>query len=338
MSETLIATFVRIPFIFKSLHELLFLDGPFFRGKVNPENQRHNEIQACNIAYCLRLGPNCVASDKDALLMIMPFVEGHALSSKDLNGASLSCRLGEMIHTLHAYSESYPTRYTLLERLKIHYQKGKNSGIAYPTGFDQSVATVLNKPSDASSVPCHGDLNPSNVLIRNDEIFIIDWANATWDDPFVDLSYISLLTNMTDEQERVFLKAYFGREATSHELERLKEGQSKIYLITAAIWLRYSESLEDQQLTYHERVVKLDAQLNDPSLKNAREYLREGKVVDLRSDSKEAIKAYALSFYKAYLLVTHRCLHNNFKQASKPINLASTSRFFPHRYKNTALH
>lgn len=69
-------------------------------------------------------------------------------------------------------------------------------------------------------------------------------------------------------------------------------------MITSTIWLRYSESLEDQRVPYHDRVAKLDTQLNDPLLKNAQDYLRKGQVINLRSNSKEDIKASTLVFTK----------------------------------------
>lgn len=271
-----------------------------FLDPKHPENQRHNEILANKIGYQLHLGPECIFADQNALLIIMPFIEGHTLTSKDFENLPLIPNLGKMLATLHNFGEDYPTRYTLLERLQIHYEKGRKSGIAYPTGFDSSVKAMLNEEITSEKLaPSHGDLNPSNILIGDLEMYIIDWANATWDDPFNDLGYISLLSNMGKENEEKFLESYFGRESSSQDFKSLEKAKLKVYLITAAIWLRYSNN--DPSIPYFERVAKLDAELHSNSLKKASEYLREGKVVDLRTASKKEITSYALSFYKAFL-------------------------------------
>lgn len=284
------------------LHEnkyvLRFLDPK------HPPHQRTNEIYVSKLAGTLKLGPYCVVSDCNALVMIMPFIEGHALTHADLDITNI-CALGKMIRCLHNYQGDYPTRFTLLERLKTHYQKAINAGVAYPSGFKESVETLQEIPRDLWR-PCHGDFNPSNILLSGNDIYLIDWANATWDDPFSDLSCISFLTNMSEEQECAFLRAYLGREPSQMDYDRLKHVQNKSCLITAAIWLRCAETPEDKKIPLQERVTRLDAELCSPTLKSAQDYLREGKVVNLQTDSKEAIRAYGLAFYKEYLCRTKK--------------------------------
>ncbi len=270
-----------------------------FLDSKQPEYQRHNEINAHKIGYQLQLAPECVFADQNAFLMIIPFIQGHTLSFKDLENPQTIALLGRMIATLHHFDGEYPTRYTLLDRLRIHYEKMVRSGIAYPTGFDESVRDAFNKITTNALVPTHGDLNPSNILIGDHGIYMIDWTTATWDDPFNELGYISLLSNLGKEKEREFLESYFGRQPTADDYSMLEQAKLKAYLTTAAIWLRYSDN--DLSIPYSERVAKLDAQLRSDSLKKASEYLKEGKVVDPRTASREEMTSYALSFYKAYL-------------------------------------
>ena len=166
----------------------------------HPRETRQNEIQALNIGNKLGVAPECVFSDRDAVLTVMPFVQGHPSHHPDDYQLS---QLGAMIRKLHDYSESYPTRYSLQDRISQHYQKGIKFGIAYPTGFDREVQNVLSKSSSRSLVPSHGDLNPSNILIDDScgDINIIDWTTATLEDPFFDLSFFCLLSNLSSLQE-----------------------------------------------------------------------------------------------------------------------------------------
>lgn len=264
------------------------------------KEMRQNEIQALNIGNKLGIAPGCVFSDPDAVLMIMPFIQGRPLHHP--NDHQLS-QLGTIIRKLHNYSDSYPTRYSLKDRISLHYQKAIKAGVAYPTGFDQEVQNVLNKSSSRSLVPSHGDLNPSNILIDDSSgaINIIDWTTATLEDPFFDLSFFSLLSNLSPLQEEAFLEAYFGRKPSEKEREILKEEKAKVCLLTAAIWLRFSETPADMALPLESRIAALDAELYSPNLKSIQDYLGESIVVDLNTAPKSEVKSYALSFYKAYL-------------------------------------
>ncbi len=264
------------------------------------EEMRHNEIQALNIGNKLGIAPGSVFSDQHAVLMVMPFIQGRPLQHPD--GEQLS-QLGAKIRKLHEYSDSYPTRYSLKDRIGLHYQKGIKAGVAYPTGFAQEVENILNKSSSRSLVPSHGDLNPSNILIDDSsgEIQLIDWTTATREDPFFDLSFFSLLSNLSPPQEEVFLEAYFGRKPSAKEREILKEEKAKVCLLTAAIWLRFSETPEEIGLPLESRIAALDAELSSPALRSIQDYLGEGLVVDLNTAPKSEVKSYALSFYKAYL-------------------------------------
>ncbi len=264
------------------------------------KEMRQNEIQALKIGNKLGIAPRCVFSDQNAVLVLMPFIEGHSLRHPE-NRQLL--QLGKMLRALHNYSDSYPTRYSLRDRMEQHYKKGIKSGIAYPTGFDQEIQAMLSKPCLRSLVPSHGDLNPSNILVNDssNSINIIDWTTATWEDPFADLSYFCLLSNLSFAQEKIFLESYFGRTPSEKEYEILKEEKAKVCLLTATLWLRYSETEEERSLPLASRVSALDAELCSNTLKSAQDYLREGIVVDLNTASKSAIKSYALSFYKAYL-------------------------------------
>ena len=264
------------------------------------KEMRQNEILALKIGNKLGIAPHCVFSDQNAVLMVMPFIEGHALRQpKDCQ----LLQLGKMVRALHNYSDSYPTRYSVKDRVEQHYKKVIKSGIAYPTGFDQEIQAMLSKPCLRSLVPSHGDLNPSNILVNDssNSINIIDWTTATWEDPFADLSYFCLLSNLSFAQEKIFLESYFGRTPSEKEYEILKEEKAKVCLLTATLWLRYSETEEERALPLASRVSALDAELCSSTLKSVQDYLREGIVVDLNTAPKSAIKSYALSFYKAYL-------------------------------------
>lgn len=271
-----------------------------FLSLSHSQEMRKNEIQAISIGNKIGVAPRLTFFDTEAILMVMPFVKGHSLCQPDSDQLK---KIGIMLKKLHDYSSSYPIKYSLNDRLLKHYQKGKTLGIAYPTGFEEEMKKIFDDKEFSVLVPCHGDLNPSNILVNeySQDIVLIDWTSATMEDPFFDLGFFCLLSNLSAFDERVFLEAYYGRKPTKYEIERLSDKKANICLLTATIWFRFSETKEEMQLPLDVRIAALDNELYSAELKPIQEYLKEGIVVHINKAPKSEIRSYALSFYKAYL-------------------------------------
>lgn len=103
-----------------------------------------------------------------------------------------------------------------------------------------------------------------------------------------------MTNNLSPEQERIFLNAYFERDPKQQEWQQLNTAKRKYYLVVASIWFRFAEVPGEQ-------TALIDQKLESSTLKSAREHLKEGSVVNIRTAPKEEILQYALSFYRAYL-------------------------------------
>jgi thiamine kinase-like enzyme len=258
------------------------------------ESFRMDEVAAHRAAASVGAAPEIIYAETHAEYIIMPFVEGHSLSSEDLKNEELIRSLAATIKRVHDFSGPYPEKATTLaERVDHNYKRGLESGYAFPSGFAEEVEKVLQQKPE-TVVPSHGDLNRGNILVNRNKISIIDWANGTFDDPFTDLCYITLINALNPHQEELFLSSYFGRSPTKAEWQRLKAAKRKYYLVVAAIWFRFAEVPQEQ-------VSLIDQKFAASVLKDADDYLKEGTVVNIRTAPKEDVLQYALSFYKAYL-------------------------------------
>lgn len=269
-------------------------------------SERAGEIQAQRVGYCLGIAPPCTYVDEESTLIVMPFVPGHLFNGEDLANPAVVEQLGKKIALLHHFCGDFPTRNRLLERIAIQYGKGVREGVSFPSGFGEAVAVATAKCRSRPLVPTHGDLNRGNILVSGEEVTFIDWTNATWDDPFSDLGYLSLLSNMSEEQERGLLRAYFGRPATAEELRELHGVKREVCLLAATVWLRCWGGKEPP-----------DERLNSPTLPKAEEYLRSGRVVNPYKGSKEAVLDYGLSFYRSYLERGSRELETSRRETSQ---------------------
>ena len=274
---------------------------------LKPSTFRNQEVQAQTIANKLDLAPEVVFADPDPMIIIMPFVEGHTLTAEDLNDDKILTKLGQMIRTLHSYSGEFSKKISQVSRACKHYERALEKRIAFPTSFQQHYDQFVAEQEGQQKCKtfCHGDLNPGNVLVGRDRLYIIDWTNATWDNPHNDLGYLTLFINMTDEQSRIFLNGYHGRESTPEEWLQLKLGEKRTAFLAATVWFDFSENAEDQKIPKEIRIKNLDQQLANPEIKTARYYIQEKKRCGPDPSSTEEFRLYAIAYLKEYLLASH---------------------------------
>ena len=123
-------------------------------------------------------------------------------------GKTLAAMMEEHPENLDEYLEKFVDI-----QLKMHAQKvpllnklkDKMSRKISETGLNATIRYELNVRLE--SMPkhtklCHGDYNPSNVIIRDDgEAFVIDWAHATQGNASADIARTYLMLNLTYNQK-----------------------------------------------------------------------------------------------------------------------------------------
>ncbi|HDR1123081.1 TPA: phosphotransferase, partial [Pasteurella multocida] len=57
-------------------------------------------------------------------------------------------------------------------------------------------------------VPCHNDLVPENILIKDNRIYFIDWEYSGMNHPLFDIAAFFLESKLLQEQQESFLKYY----------------------------------------------------------------------------------------------------------------------------------
>lgn len=263
---------------------------------------RQNEILATGIASQLDIAPKLLFSDPENLIIIMPFIQGHTLTKKDLTDENILKKLGEALRKLHQYSGNFPQIRTQTDRVKKHYERGQKKNIAYPSSYQKIYDNYIKENTKNNPhVFSHGDLNPSNIMVTHDRIYFIDWSSATWDDPYNDLAYLSWLSGMDPHQSKLFLQSYLGRNPTSQELDALCLAQKRTTFLTASVWLDFSESPEERSKPKQQRIEELDRLLASSDLKTGFEYINEGIAINPKTASSKEIRLYALGFLKEYL-------------------------------------
>ena len=96
---------------------------------------------------------------------------------------------------------------------------------ALPDDIDDFLAKMYEYENALSDPPspvglCHNDIWVGNLL-DDGNVRILDWEFAGMGDVYFDLAAPANFNSMTDDNERVFLEAYFG-ECTDEHIRRLK--------------------------------------------------------------------------------------------------------------------
>lgn len=270
-----------------------------------PAQKRAKEVQAHQIAAQMGIAPKLLYVDKKANVLLMPFVDGHTLSFVDLKSPRVLRNLGKSLQKFHSYSGSFDQNRTQLARVKKHYERALKKGVSFPTIMAKVYEEYVKESQlleKEEKVLCHGDLNPNNILVTDDgNILIIDWTNATWEDPCAEIAYLTFLSGFTPRQTEAFLQAYLGRSPTVSELNQLNLYQKRVSFLTSTIWFDFSESPDALKVPMKERVDHLDRHLRSPCLMTGTDYIRSGEIVSPTSGDHDAIKWTALGFLKTYI-------------------------------------
>src|SRR5262249_14875942 len=90
---------------------------------------------------------------------------------------------------------------------------------------------------------CHGDLNPSNILITKDgDVFVVDWESASLAPPETDIAFLTATSNRlwrSGRPLRAFVRSYQKHAATlSRTLDVYRELDDLERDINRASWRR----------------------------------------------------------------------------------------------------
>ncbi|WP_027334231.1 phosphotransferase [Mycoplasma elephantis] len=116
-------------------------------------------------------------------------------------------KIADCLKELHNSKLSFP-KFNLKNRINKYLQimKNKNINIEKVNSYYHRINKILSNMS--KNIPCHNDLWLQNMLIKNNKIYIVDWEYATMGDKHFDLAYFIESSNLTDEQETLFLNRY----------------------------------------------------------------------------------------------------------------------------------
>lgn len=192
--------------------------------RIRDPNGNCNEIYAMLQAAELNIAPKVfyIAPDQQAILM--DFVDGSTLSSRQAHDPISIGRIARGISLIHSIPNLAKLKLSFFDVVKRSYEKVLEKGqFSIEAKEIMDNFTNVNEhlsQMDQPKVTIHGDLNPRNIFMGLKGVQFIDWSESKWEDPFHDIAYFSLMNYYNDEEENVFLNNYLNR--TSTPIERMR--------------------------------------------------------------------------------------------------------------------
>lgn len=182
-------------------------DNLVSKNKFSVESVYFDEITGVKItkflndSYALNHGR---IANKDILRQI-------ALKLKEFHESKLEFK--NIFNIFNIYEEYF----SLLKEKDIFYKYHEKMN--YILEAFNTIALYFQKQS-IHLCPCHNDLVPENILVK-DKIYFIDWEYSGKNDPLWELANFITESRLNDELAKVFLESYFNRSVTQKEKKHL---------------------------------------------------------------------------------------------------------------------
>lgn len=191
---------------------------------INSYEDREREAYVSRIAGGHGIAPQVYYVDSKLEGMIIEFIPGRTILKKDLEHPEDIISFAQFLRKLHEIPmEKYEATSPLQrgdEWLSIAQKENKS----FPSQFDTIAKKIDEVEEVLSNMPAqkvfiHNDLMPLNIMIDNSSYKLIDWPEAGSGHPFWDLTTFSDFNNLSDEEIKILLHEYLGRDATQKEMD-----------------------------------------------------------------------------------------------------------------------
>ncbi len=219
---------------------------------------RKADEQATRITSNLGVNAPLVFYDASTGVQITRFIENGVTMSTSVFADPGSVRRAALsFRKLHTSGAKFRNRFDdkAIAHSYIELLTKKNAPL--PDGYDrvqreaETIRSALAQ-SCGELVACHNDPAPENLIDTGERVYILDWEFGGNNDPFWDLADLAVETNFTEEQDRLLLETYLGREPKLSEYGRMVLQKSMVFLLWT-LWGVLQEANKNPRPAYHFR-------------------------------------------------------------------------------------
>lgn len=217
---------------------------------------RKADEQAARVTSELGVNAPLVHYDAQAGIQITRFIDdGITMSAELFKDPGAVRRAALSFKRLHGSGRTFLNRFDEKEIARSYLEILRSKDAPLPQGYDrvQREADAIRAALAASSAglaPCHNDPAPENLVDTGKRVYILDREFGGNNDPFWDLGDLSVETDFSQEQDRILLEAYLGREPGPAEYGRVALQKSLVFLLWT-LWGLLQEANRNPRPAYH---------------------------------------------------------------------------------------
>lgn len=196
------------------------IPGNGTEGMIN----RHNEMVNSVLASKIGIDAEIVFFDELSGIKIAKYIEGaETINSAMARSKDNALKIAKLLKELHQSNINMKNEFNVFKEI-YHYEEllEKANGDYYENYNEVKkdileIETIL-KDCDAILAPCHIDTVPENFIKDKwGKIYLIDWEYSGLNDPMWDVAAHFIECEFTEDEEEMFLKAYFNSKVTEKD-------------------------------------------------------------------------------------------------------------------------
>ena len=194
-------------------YKVLYNNTPYFI-KICTHNyihtDRNNELSILNKACEIHIAPNLYYFSPKSGNMITAWIDGVMPSLDDFSSINFLHNLSNSLRKLH--NLKCEKLFNPFNHIRKRINICKDLNLPLPTSIDILLDYLNNLEIKLNKSPliglCHNDLNASNIILSNDNLYFVDYEYSSMGDIFFDLATISWF--LTEKSRKDLLKLYLG--------------------------------------------------------------------------------------------------------------------------------